>query len=437
MKDIYGLLNEVNLDSSDIEEVEVSEIERERGKRKLMGSLKKRKNNKKKISVAVASIAIISIVSITVAKPTWAQNIPIIGHLMQNSLINQNGKYSDYMNTIGQTKSQDGIDVTFENAVADKNTFIFSFIVKNNNASIQYAELLANMTMFLNINAKNINMMDGGYQCEVVDKNTIKYLRIVNLEENNIPNYLNVNIDIPEMFDKKGDWGVKFTMNTKDIKKNTYVEKLSNKFKANNIDFGLEEISISPLTTNIKYYAKNDESLWMNFLILDQDDNQVKFVNGESSDKKEKGKIKFSMNYINNANVSSLKLIPEYYNENYIEKERDSKRINLENFSPFEVKLTDKLSIYMENLTVDKGNLIVNYNYKYLGNKIGVSNKVKGFDIKVDGTSVEKETDSDLFEKYETDRIYKIGNAKDIEMEFYDGATNYLLEDDAFTVTKK
>lgn len=34
-------------------------------------------------------------------------------------------------------------------------------------------------------------------------------------------------------------------------------------------------------------------------------------------------------------------------------------------------------------------------------------------------------------------KIYKIGNVKDIEMEFYDGATNELLEDEAFTVVKK
>lgn len=321
MKDIYGLLNELNIDFSDIQEVEVSEIERERGKRKLMSSLKKRENNKKKISVAVALIAILSIVSVTVAKPTWANNIPIIGELVQSSLINVNKEYGDYMNTIGQTKSQDGIDVTFENAVVDKNRFIFSFILKNNNATIEDSELLANMTMFLNINGKNINVMDGGYQCEVIDKNTIKYLRIVNWEENDIPNYLNVKIDIPEICDKSGDFGVKFTMNTKDIKKNTYVEKLSKKFNVNDIDFRLEEITITPLTTNIKYYAKSDEYLRMNFLILDQDNNQVNFVNGESSDKKEKGKIKFTMNYINNANVSSLKLIPEYYNENYIVKE--------------------------------------------------------------------------------------------------------------------
>jgi len=49
--------------------------------------------------------------------------------------------------------------------------------------------------------------------------------------------------------------------------------------------------------------------------------------------------------------------------------------------------------------------------------------------------------DRELFEKYKSNdtyiNIYKIGNAKEIEMEFYDATAHKLLEDEAFTVTKK
>ena len=67
-----------------------------------------------------------------------------------------------------------------EDAVADNNMFTYSFVVKNNNNPIEDPELLADLTMFIKINDKDINM-SGTSWCEVVDKNTIKYLRTVNL----------------------------------------------------------------------------------------------------------------------------------------------------------------------------------------------------------------------------------------------------------------
>lgn len=449
MKDIYGLLNEVNLDFSDIKEVEVSEIERERGKRKLMGSLKKKKKNKKKISVAIASIAILSIVSITVAKPTWAQNIPIIGHLMQNSLINQNGKYSDYMNTIGQTKSQKGIDVTYETVVVDNNMFTLILSAKDNNAkfyenSSEFNRLYTSVR--LNINGKDIDINGTSTKNQIVDKNTVQILCKIPLDYKELPENLDVNVDIPIVLNERGDWGTKFSMNTKDIENSNYKEKLSKTINVNGIDFSLNEITISPLTTNIKYDAKCEEYM-MDFLILDQDGNEVKSAMLFGMDECEgDGKNKFSWTYNNNEKVNSLKIIPRYHDYNYIEKKLGSKKIDLNKFSPFDFNLTDNMSINIENVTVDGEYLIVKHKYKYLGKTVDrMSGKDLG--IRVDGVSLEEIKGSEsienreLIKKYDSNddymNIYKIGNAKEIEMEFYDATAHKLLEDEAFTVTKK
>lgn len=449
MKDIYGLLNEVNLDFSDIEEVEVSEIERERGKRKLMGSLRKRKNTKKKISVAIASIAILSIVSITVAKPTWAQNIPIIGHLMQNSLINENGKYSDYMNTIGQTKSQKGIDVTYETVVVDNNMFTLILSEKNNNAefdenSKEFDDL--NTSVHLNINGKDIDMNGYSTKQKAVNKNTVQFLCQIPLDYKELPKNLDVKIKIPIALNERGDWGAEFSMNTKDIENSNYEEKLSKTINVNGIDFSLNEITISPLTTNIKYDAKCEEYM-MDFLILDQDGNEVKSAMLFGMDECDgDGKNKFSWTYNNNEKVNSLKIIPRYHDDNYIEKKLGSKKIDLNKFLPFDFNLTDNMSINIENVTVDGEYLIVKHKYKYLGKTV---DRMSGKDlvVKAGGVPLEEPKRSEviehreLFKKYESNEdninIYKIGNAKEVEMEFYDATVHKLLEDEAFTVTKK
>lgn len=187
----------------------------------------------------------------------------------------------------------------------------------------------------------------------------------------------------------------------------------------------------------------------MDFLLLDQDGNEFKsqligFGNNEYG---ENGNYKLSYSYINNEKVNSIKIIPIYHDENYIEKKLGGKKIDLNNFLPFDFNLTNNMSINIENVTVDGEYLIVNYNYKYLGKTV---DQMIGKDlgVKADGVSLEEPELNEvienrkLFKKYESSKydnlkIYKIGNAKEIEMEFYDATAHKLLEDEAFTVTKK
>jgi hypothetical protein len=439
MKDIYEFLCEINVDSSKVEEMEVSEFEREKGKRKLMSSLKKRKSSKKKIVLAVASLVLISLVSVTVVTPTWAESIPIIGELMKERLVDVNKQYEDYMNTVGQTKSQDGIDVTFENVVADNNMFAFSLVVKNNNDEIKDLEGTV-IPISVKVNGNEINT-GGGYECKPIDKNTVKCLYDISWDYKDLPRYLNVEMVISELFGKKGDWKVKFSMDTKDVKNNIYTEKIDKNFTIDGIKFNLDEINISPLTTNIKCYGESDD---IDFLVLDQNGEQVKSLGGlgEYSEDGEEGKMKFSFNYINSKNLTSLKLIPLYCNKNevYEGKSVGSKKINLEKFIPFEFNLPNNLSMNIESCNVEKENLIVKYNYKYAGKKI-VGLGGKDFDIKASGNLLEESEDMNLYEKYQSEgsfvRIYKINNTKEIEMEFNDQTANMLIENEATIVTKK
>ena len=190
MKDIYELLNEANIDVTEIdvnkiEEMEVSEIERKRGKKKLMASIKSEKQTKKRTSKKIAMVAslviIIGMSSIVIAKPTWAINLPIIGNLIQKNLIDDNSKYKDYIQAVGQTKSDQGIDITFESAVADNNILNLSFIVKNNNESIENNIVDAMLIpTSLKVNGEKVSTAAGGSH-EIIDTNTIRVLKNIKL----------------------------------------------------------------------------------------------------------------------------------------------------------------------------------------------------------------------------------------------------------------
>lgn len=137
MKDIFDYLNEVNIDENEYIECEVSELDRKRGKNKLKNSLNinRRKKHTKIVAIVAASL-LVAITSIVVAKPVWAENIPIIGDLIKKSLEERNDKYEDYINVVGKTTSDNGIDITLESFAMDQNKFFLQFIVKNNNEKI-------------------------------------------------------------------------------------------------------------------------------------------------------------------------------------------------------------------------------------------------------------------------------------------------------------
>lgn len=434
MKDIYELLNETKIDFSEVTEAEVSEIERERGKRKLMQSIKK-KNKSKKLVCAAAAVVLIVLTSMTAINPAWAKNIPIVGDLFQKELVSTNNNYTYYTKVIGKTKSQDGISVTFENAAVDNNMLSLSFTIKNNNAAIKNPETLF-IPITLRLNGKDMGSMGGSTSSKVIDKNTVEYLMSIDLDGENLPENLNLDVGIESMFNKKGDWGTKFSIDTKEIKKNTHVEKVNDKFNIAGENFIVDEVTISPLTTNIKYHAEGENNKCVDFLVFDQDGNEVKFMGGKSNGGKNRENL-FSMNFINNKNISSLRLIPRYFDgTNAIV---DGKKINLDKFSPFKLNINDKAAIYVENLKVDGEYLIVKYNNKYEGKTIVTSGRDIG--IKVNGTLLKEADRADLGKKYNSKdantRIYKIGDAKTVEIEAYDTMVRELHENEAITVENK
>lgn len=434
MKDIYELLNEAKIDFSEVAEDEVSEIERERGKRKLMQSIKKKNKSKKIVGVAAAAVLIV-LISMTAINPTWAKNIPIVGNLFQKELVSTNNNYIYYTKVIGKTKSQHGIDITFENAAVDNNILSLSFTVKNNNAAIEDPQNFY-IPLTLKLNGKDMTNIGGTDYCNVVNKNTVQYLINITLDGKSLPEELNLDVGIDCMFNKKGDWGTKFSIDTQDIKKNTHVEKVNDKFNIAGKKFTVDEVTISPLTTNIKYHDEGKNNVLIDFLVLDQDGNEVKLIGRKDSARNSENLS--SISFLNNKNISSLKLIPRYFDG--VNAIVDSKEVDLDKFSPFKLKISDKAEIDVEDLKVEGEYLIVKYKNKYEGKRIFAWGE-EDIGIKVSGTSLKEVDPADLGKQYDNKdvntRIYKIGDAKTVEIEGYDTMVKGLYEDKAITVENK
>ena len=133
MKDVYELLNDINLDENEFEEMEVSEFEKERIIKSLKKSIKKKKVWRKG-ALATAIVASLSVVTIGLTFPTYASNIPVIGDIFRFLDNGRSGFYDDYKeysNEINMTKESNGIQVTINDAIYDGNSVTLTSTIES------------------------------------------------------------------------------------------------------------------------------------------------------------------------------------------------------------------------------------------------------------------------------------------------------------------
>ena len=137
MKDIYELLNDVDIDENEIENMEVSEIEKLRIKKALRVAIKKDKSwNKKAIIAASLFFAIIGCTGVIgIANPTYATDMPIVGDIfrfLDNGRTGVYDKYKENANEINVTKESNGNSITIKDAIFDGRTLTYTYEIKSN-----------------------------------------------------------------------------------------------------------------------------------------------------------------------------------------------------------------------------------------------------------------------------------------------------------------
>lgn len=442
------MLNDIDINENEFEEAAVDEMEKERIKKNLKKSIRRRGVAGKKKVIAAAAITFVCITSVMAVEPTLAKNIPIINQLFKQDLISINKQYADYIDTIGKTKSCEGIDVTFESAAADDNKLFLNFIVKNNNKEIKddYTDALLIPTS-MKVNGKSVST-GAGASWEFIDNNTIRVLKKIDWSQDKVPNKMNIDIDITELYGKSGDWGVHFFLDKSNQAEKTVEEKINVKLDINGVNGKISTVIISPLTVTIKGEGdfedmKNNSHL--DFIVLDDKGNKLSWDGSSGGTKGVGHAYKWSSTFISNENMKSVTIIPAYKTGNV----QDTKKlpvVNLDvnNVKPIELTIDKDRSINIKDYLVDGEYLIVKYNEKYFDKEAS-----RGiFDIPVyitaDGIEV-KEASADkrdeLYSKYGNSKdkvdIFEIGTSRKLMIGTYDGSNVKILKDKSFTVDIK
>lgn len=449
MKDIYELLNDLEINENEFEEIETDELEKERIKKNINKNIKKKKRKYKKYIASAALIGAISIVSLITVKPAFAYNIPILGEIMQRHIDN-NENYLEYLSAIGTTKSKDGVEITFEEAAVDDNIMLLSFVVKNNNEKFNKNDMgtftdAMLIPTSLKVNGKRCSTGASG-DYEFIDDNTLKIVKIIDVSDDKLPNKMNVNIEIDELLGKKVNFDVNFKLDKSEVTKNTYKKNINKNFKVSNYEIDVKKVVVSPLTTLVEGTIKDRdiiESGAIYYLALD-DKGKVLKDNGSSIGRKGYNlDYKFKNSLISNENMERITFIPIYFNHGNDVKERKIKSTKLDLNKEMNIKVKDNFSVSIKKPIIDGEYLIIKYDMTYKGMKSSVLPNVSAY-IECDGKEIESLDSKDnkianeLIEKYNGDtnniRVFKIGDKRDLDINIYDNDGYKILEGSSFTV---
>ncbi|WP_102275084.1 DUF4179 domain-containing protein [Cytobacillus massiliigabonensis] len=136
MKDIYELLNDIDINETEFEEIEVDELENARVKKALKKSIRQKKKRmgwKKNVAAAVILCGL-SVTTIGLTLPAYAGSIPVIGDIfrfLDNGRTGLYDEYKEYSTEINMTDESKGINVTLNDAIFDGKTVSLTYSIES------------------------------------------------------------------------------------------------------------------------------------------------------------------------------------------------------------------------------------------------------------------------------------------------------------------
>lgn len=262
MKDIYELINDLNIDENEFEEMEVNDIEKTNLKKSLKKAIKqKKKRNSWKKSAAVASIIAGLSVTTFVTYPAYAGNIPVIDDIFQffenektnkeNRENKESGLYHDYKkfsNEINMTQESNGTKFTVNDAIFDGKTLTLTY-------SIESEQDLGEHAFIPSPKIAGMGAMGGTEKTSKIDTN--KYIGILtfsNLEDIKL-DVANVKWDIDSIQNPdnqteiKGDWNCAFSVDATDSK----IQTTQGSAEKNGVKVTIGKISFNPMSFIVYY----------------------------------------------------------------------------------------------------------------------------------------------------------------------------------------
>ncbi len=381
MKDIYDLLNYVEVDLKEYDETQLDDLERKKFKKKLHHDIKNKRYNFHKISKYVAlSLAILTLIGVVTFKtnPTFARSIPILGTLIKSVYGYNNDEFDKYTSVINKTVEKNDLTVTLNEVALDRNNIMVAATFKSNE-KFPESSLFATMNPTIFINGKQL-ISGGGGNKRFTDPYTYVTVDKISIDDNKIPDKMNMKIvyndfSLLEEGQKEpkiitGPWEFELNITKNQIENKTKIIKVDKYINYKDTDMRIKNITITPLSTTMYFNYNSYNSLDsidcdpFHFIITDGKGRYLRWEGGSyvPTNKNEHYANKNAPNYFEFSSIP--KDIKKLYITPYYLSHNDSKRTEPVIFDgnlPIVLKQNSENKLIINNIRRENGKIYVDY----------------------------------------------------------------------------
>ncbi|ENQ3106900.1 DUF4179 domain-containing protein [Bacillus cereus] len=254
MKDIYELLNDVDMDETEFKEMEVSELEKAKVKRSLKQSMHKKKKTKNWKMKVVASTVIVGLSATTLglAFPTYAGSLPIMGDIfrfLDNGRTGLYDRYKEFSTEMNMTKESNGIKVTINDAIFDGKTVSVTYSIESEQDLGDKPDVLGNL------NFLGPDGMTGSSQISKVADRKYVGLMTATHQGPKKKESIKVRCDIESITipnqkkEIKGNWNFAFTLKAIDSNE----KSINGSAEKDGVKVNMEKLTVTPMSFIVYY----------------------------------------------------------------------------------------------------------------------------------------------------------------------------------------
>lgn len=273
-KDMLELFNYINIDDKENEEDEdlkMDDLRRKRLRKNLLKQIKG-KDSVRKFRYKAAAVAIVAVISIGAAVPVLAKNIPALRSIIQaiDGRGSDPGQYEKYSKLVNKSVTDKGVTLTINEVVCDDSNLMIGYtiksegdirkIVKSEKDIVEMQGKDKNFEPFeliksLKINGKLVGSGSGS-DGKYLDEHTYINSETMDIGDKSLPSVFNVDLDVKNIYEVKGNWDFKFSVSKDEILKNTKVFKPNTTVKFPYADINVEKVTFTPINTSIRITGK-------------------------------------------------------------------------------------------------------------------------------------------------------------------------------------
>ncbi|GAA0732500.1 DUF4179 domain-containing protein [Clostridium oceanicum] len=252
-KDIFKLFNEIKIDENEFNKIDedITDIQKKRIKKTLRKKIKSQNRFKiLKYGSAAAAIILILLIGIGTASPAFAENIPVLGSIIQrlNDKMGTNTNYTKYSKIINKKVTDKGISITLNEIIADDSKILIGYTIKSDK-NVKDLEVFG-LGRFLKINGAQ-NSSSGTSSGSYIDDYTYIGSEELNTSIPKNCDKFNIDLNITEVGKVHGKWKFAFTASKKEVCKESTVFKPNTKVDLEDSIVNIDKVVFSPIDTYI------------------------------------------------------------------------------------------------------------------------------------------------------------------------------------------